>query len=117
MTRRSCCDPPTPCRRRWRCCPSARTARWSWSRTAARSATAASGRLRVAAAIGISGDVAHRADKLLAAGVDVLVLDTAHGHQERMLAALRTVRGLNPTVPVVAGNVVTAAGVDDLADA
>src|SRR5205823_5470610 len=45
------------------------------------------------------------------------VLDTAHGHQERMLAALRTVRGLNPSVPVVAGNVVTAAGVDDLADA
>ncbi|TMM36272.1 MAG: GuaB1 family IMP dehydrogenase-related protein [Actinobacteria bacterium] len=82
-----------------------------------RPATDAGGRLRVAAAIGISGDVAHRADKLLAAGVDVLVLDTAHGHQERMLAALRTVRGLNPSVPVVAGNVVTAAGVDDLADA
>src|SRR6059058_5591189 len=76
-----------------------------------RPATDAGGRLRVAAAIGISGDVAHRADKLLAAGVDVLVLDTAHGHQERMLAALRTVRGLNPSVPVVAGNVVTAAGV------
>jgi len=82
-----------------------------------RPATDAGGRLRVAAAIGISGDVAHRADKLLAAGVDVLVLDTAHGHQERMLVALRTVRGLNPSVPVVAGNVVTAAGVDDLADA
>ena len=82
-----------------------------------RPATDAGGRLRVAAAIGISGDVAHRADKLLAAGVDVLVLDTAHGHQERMLGALRTVRGLNPSVPVVAGNVVTAAGVDDLADA
>src|SRR5205823_13766763 len=82
-----------------------------------RPASAAGGRLRVAAAIGISGDVAHRADKLLAAGVDVLVLDAADGHQERMLAALRTVRGLNPSVPVVAGNVVTAAGVDDLADA
>jgi IMP dehydrogenase len=82
-----------------------------------RPATDAGGRLRVAAAIGISGDVAHRADKLLAAGVDVLVLDTAHGHQERMLAALRTVRALQPTVPVAAGNVVTAAGVDDLVDA
>src|SRR6266508_792549 len=82
-----------------------------------RPTTDAAGRLRVAAAIGISGDVAHRADKLLAAGVDVLVLDTAHGHQERMLTALRTVRRLNPTVPVVAGNVVTADGVEDLADA
>ncbi len=82
-----------------------------------RPTTDAAGRLGVAAAIGISGDVAHRADKLLAAGVDVLVLDTAHGHQERMLTALRTVRRLNPTVPVVAGNVVTADGVEDLADA
>jgi IMP dehydrogenase len=82
-----------------------------------RPATDAAGRLRVAAALGISGDVAHRADKLLAAGVDVLVLDTAHGHQERMLAALRTVRALQPSVPVAAGNVVTAQGVEDLMDA
>jgi IMP dehydrogenase len=82
-----------------------------------RPALDANGRLRVAAAIGITGDVAGRADKLLAAGVDVLVLDTAHGHQERMLAALRAVRSLNPQVPVVAGNVVTAAGVDDLVEA
>jgi IMP dehydrogenase len=82
-----------------------------------RPALDANGRLRVAAAIGITGDVAGRADKLLAAGVDVLVLDTAHGHQERMLAALRAVRSLSPQVPVVAGNVVTAAGVDDLVEA
>ncbi len=82
-----------------------------------RPATDASGRLRVGAALGISGDVAQRADKLLAAGVDVLVLDTAHGHQERMLAALRTVRRLGPSVPVVGGNVVTADGVEDLAEA
>ena len=47
-------------------------------------------------------------------GADVLVVDTAHGHQERMLEALRIVRGLDPQVPVVAGNVVTAAGVRDL---
>jgi IMP dehydrogenase len=80
-------------------------------------ATDASGRLRVAAAIGISGEVSNRADKLLAAGVDVLVLDTAHGHQERMIAAVRTVRALGPTVPLVAGNVVTAEGVIDLAEA
>jgi IMP dehydrogenase len=75
------------------------------------------GRLRVAAALGISGDVAGRADKLLAAGADVLVIDTAHGHQERMLAAVRAVRALRPAVPVVAGNVVTAEGVRDLVEA
>ena len=75
------------------------------------------GRLRIGAAVGISGDVAGRADKLLAAGADVLVVDTAHGHQERMLAALREVRGLDPAVPVVAGNVVTAEGVADLVEA
>lgn len=48
------------------------------------------GGLRIAAAIGITGDVVVRAKGLLEAGVDVLVLDTAHGHQERMLEALRT---------------------------
>ncbi|HWB36540.1 MAG TPA: GuaB1 family IMP dehydrogenase-related protein [Rugosimonospora sp.] len=72
------------------------------------------GRLRVAAALGITSDPAGRADKLLAAGADVLVVDTAHGHQERMLDALRAVRALAPGVPVVAGNVVTAEGVRDL---
>jgi IMP dehydrogenase len=82
-----------------------------------RPATDAQGRLRVAAAIGISGDVAGRADKLLAAGADILVLDTAHGHQERMINAIRTVRGLAPAVPVVAGNVVTATAVEDLTEA
>ncbi|HET6212967.1 MAG TPA: GuaB1 family IMP dehydrogenase-related protein [Micromonosporaceae bacterium] len=82
-----------------------------------RPAVDAAGRLRVGAAIGISGDVAGRADKLLAAGADVLVVDTAHGHQERMLAALRTVRALRHSTPVVAGNVVTADGVTDLVEA
>ena len=47
---------------------------------------------------------------LLDAGVDILVVDTAHGHQDKMIAALRAVRSLSPGVPVVAGNVVTAAG-------
>ncbi|HEX5595276.1 MAG TPA: GuaB1 family IMP dehydrogenase-related protein [Micromonosporaceae bacterium] len=74
-------------------------------------------RLRVAAAVGINGDVEGKAAALLAAGVDTLVVDTAHGHQERMLRALRTVRTLDPAVPVVAGNVVTAAGVRDLVEA
>jgi IMP dehydrogenase len=72
------------------------------------------GRLRVAGAMGISGDVETRAKGLLAAGVDVLVLDTAHGHQERMIDALRVVRALDPGVPIAAGNVVTADGVRDL---
>ncbi|WP_166353334.1 GuaB1 family IMP dehydrogenase-related protein [Phytoactinopolyspora limicola] len=74
-------------------------------------------RLRVAAALGISGDVTTKAKALLEAGVDVLVIDTAHGHQERMLEVLRAVRQLDPGVPVAAGNVTTAEGVSDLVDA
>ncbi|HLT10783.1 MAG TPA: GuaB1 family IMP dehydrogenase-related protein [Micromonosporaceae bacterium] len=72
------------------------------------------GRLRVGAAIGISGDPVPRADKLLSAGADVLVIDTAHGHQDRALEVVAAVRRLNPQVKVVAGNVVTAEGVSDL---
>ncbi len=75
------------------------------------------GRLRVGAAIGVNGDVAHKARRLLAIGVDCLVVDTAHGHQERMLEALAAVRAVGPDVPVVAGNVVAAEGVHDLAEA
>jgi len=75
------------------------------------------GRLRVGVAVGINGDVAAKARAALDAGADVLVVDTAHGHQERMLDALRVVRALRPGVPVVAGNVVTAAGVRDLVEA
>ncbi|MEO5992810.1 MAG: GuaB1 family IMP dehydrogenase-related protein [Arthrobacter sp.] len=74
----------------------------------------AHGRLKVAAAVGINGDVAGRAAELLAAGVDVLVLDTAHGHQQKMFDALAAVKGLNPGVPVVAGNVVTAEATREL---
>ncbi|MBI5161561.1 MAG: GuaB1 family IMP dehydrogenase-related protein [Micrococcales bacterium] len=77
----------------------------------------AGGRLRVAAAVGITGDVAARAQALAAAGVDVLVLDTAHGHQEGMLRALRAIRSLGLSIPVVAGNIVTAEGVRDLVEA
>ena len=74
-------------------------------------------RLRIGAAIGINGDVAGRAERLVSAGADVLVVDTAHGHQQRMLDAVRKVRALDPSVPVVAGNVVTAAAVEDLIEA
>jgi IMP dehydrogenase len=77
----------------------------------------ASGRLRVGAAVGVNGDVAAKAKLLLDAGVDILVVDTAHGHQEKMIAALRAVRALSPAVPVVAGNVVTTHGVADLVEA
>ncbi|MGI4894383.1 MAG: GuaB1 family IMP dehydrogenase-related protein, partial [Janthinobacterium lividum] len=72
------------------------------------------GQLRIAAAVGINGDVAGTAKALLAAGIDTIVVDTAHGHQEKMLEALAAVRGSDPQVPVVAGNVVTADGVRDL---
>jgi IMP dehydrogenase len=75
------------------------------------------GRLRVGAAVGINGDVRGKARALLDAGVDVLVVDTAHGHQRKMIEALGQVRAAAPDVPVVAGNVVTADGVQDLVDA
>ena len=62
-------------------------------------------RLRIAAAVGINGDVRAKAAALLEAEVDVLVVDTAHGHQRKMLDAVAAVRSLSPDVPVVAGNV------------
>src|SRR3954471_20055083 len=74
----------------------------------------ASGRLLTSAAVGINGDVAGKAEALLAHGVDVLVVDTAHGHQEKAVEAVRTVRAVAGTTPVVAGNVVTAEGTRDL---
>jgi IMP dehydrogenase len=75
------------------------------------------GRLRLAAAIGVNGDVAARTRRLLETGIDCLVVDTAHGHQERMIEALKAVRSVGVDVPVVAGNVVAADGVKDLVDA
>jgi IMP dehydrogenase len=74
-------------------------------------------RLRIGAALGINGDVSGKAKLLLDSGADLLVVDTAHGHQEKMLQALQAVRGISPSVPVIAGNVVTAAGVADLVEA
>ncbi len=82
-----------------------------------RPATDAHGRLIVAAAVGVNGDVAGKASALAAAGVDVLVVDTAHGHQAQMLRALREVAALDLGIPIAAGNVVTAEGVQDLTDA
>jgi IMP dehydrogenase len=80
------------------------------------------GRLRVAVAIGINADVAARARALVEVGADVLVLDTAHGHQDKMLEALRAARevvgpaGSTP-VRLVAGNVVTAEATRELIEA
>ena len=82
-----------------------------------RPAVDAYGRLRIAAAIGVNGDVAGKAAALLEAGIDTLVIDTAHGHQQRMFEALAAVRALNPGIPVAAGNVVSAAGTRDLINA
>jgi IMP dehydrogenase len=71
-------------------------------------------RLRIAAAVGVNGDVKAKAEGLIKAGVDVLVVDTAHGHQEKMIEALKLIRTLDLKIPIVAGNVVTAEGVRDL---
>ena len=65
----------------------------------------------------MNGDVKARAADLLEAGADCLVVDTAHGHQDRMVQALQAVRSLDPQVPVAAGNVVSADGVRELVDA
>lgn len=80
-------------------------------------ATDSAGGLRVAAAIGVNGDVAAKTTAVLEAGVDMLVMDTAHGHQDKMVAALKAVRTVNSEVPVAAGNVVTAEGTRDLINA
>jgi IMP dehydrogenase len=74
-------------------------------------------RLLVAAAVGINGDPAVKAKALLSYGADVLVIDTAHGHQTRALRAIEEVRAMAPGVSIVAGNVVTAQGTRDLINA
>ncbi len=68
------------------------------------------GRLRVAAAIGAGGDYLDRARALIQAGVDVIIIDTAHGHSEGVLAATAKVRDAFPDVQLIAGNVATKAG-------
>lgn len=57
-----------------------------------------------------------KAKQLLDAGADTIVVDTAHGHQESMISAIKAVRGLDPQVPIVAGNIVAAEGVRDLVE-
>ncbi|BDB42563.1 GuaB1 family IMP dehydrogenase-related protein [Mycobacterium kiyosense] len=74
-------------------------------------------RLRIGAAVGINGDAASKAQALAEAGVDVLVIDTAHGHQVKTLEAISAIAALDLGVPLVAGNVVSAQGTRDLIEA
>ena len=72
------------------------------------------GRLRVGAAVGIAADTIERAEALVAAHVDVLVLDSAHGHSQNVIDMARKVRRAFPSTDLIAGNVATAAGTEAL---
>jgi len=75
------------------------------------------GEFLTSVAVGINGDPAARAKELVALGVDVLVIDTAHGHQASMIRAIEAVRRATPNTTLVAGNVVTREGTRDLINA
>lgn len=77
----------------------------------------AQGRLRAAAAISVGADAIERAERLIAAGVDLLVVDTAHGHSQRVLDAVTQVKKMSNSVRILAGNVATAEGTKALIDA
>ncbi len=77
----------------------------------------AQGHFLTSVAVGINGDPAERAKALVALGVDVLVIDTAHGHQQRMIRAIESVRAVVGNTTIVAGNVVTRDGTKDLINA
>ena len=72
------------------------------------------GRLLCGAAIGITGDVLERAGALIEAQVDVLVLDSAHGHSKNIMECLKKVKAAYPDIPVIAGNIATAEAAEDL---
>ena len=74
------------------------------------------GRLRVAAAIGATGDYRERADELVKARVDCLVIDTAHGHSSRVIEAVKDIKKRHPETDLIAGNVGTTAGAQELID-
>ncbi len=75
------------------------------------------GRLRCGAAIGVTSDVLERAEALLSAGADVLVLDSAHGHSRGILECVRKIKAAFPHVQLIAGNVATASGTRALIEA
>ncbi len=81
------------------------------------SARDAGGRLLCGAAIGTTADVLERAAELIKAQADVLVLDSAHGHSHNILNCLRKVKAAYPTMPVIAGNIATAAAAEALIEA
>ncbi|MBI4642840.1 MAG: IMP dehydrogenase [Deltaproteobacteria bacterium] len=72
------------------------------------------GRLRVGAAVGVGPDREARLDALLKAGVDVIVIDTAHGHSQRVIQAVKATKREFPQAELIAGNVATAGGAEDL---
>jgi IMP dehydrogenase len=72
------------------------------------------GRLRVGAALGVAGEFLERAEELVAAKVDALVVDTAHGHSSRVMEVVRILRNRFPEIDLIAGNVATFAGACDL---
>ncbi|MBS1688872.1 MAG: IMP dehydrogenase [Bacteroidetes bacterium] len=75
------------------------------------------GRLLVGAAVGITADTLERVEALKQAGVDVITLDSAHGHSKGVIDMVRTVKKAYKTLPLIGGNVATAAGAKALADA
>jgi IMP dehydrogenase len=75
------------------------------------------GRLLVAAAVGVSKDVKERAAALVEAGIDLIVVDSAHGHHINILNTVRMLREAYPTLPICAGNVATGAATKDLIEA
>ncbi|MFP4226843.1 MAG: IMP dehydrogenase, partial [Desulfobacterales bacterium] len=75
------------------------------------------GRLRVGAAIGVGQDMEARAEALIQAGADVIVIDTSHGHSANVINALKILKGNFPDVDLVAGNVGTGKGAEDLINA
>jgi len=75
------------------------------------------GRLRVGAALGVGPDTPERVAALVKEGVDVLVVDSAHGHSRNVLNTVRMIKGDFPKIQVIAGNVATAEGAEDLVEA
>jgi len=75
------------------------------------------GRLRVAAAVGVTADTLERVDAIVTAGVDAIVIDTAHGHTQGVVDKLKAVKAKHPSLEVIVGNIATAEAAKFLADA
>lgn len=75
------------------------------------------GRLRCGAAVGISGNMMERVDALVKAGVDVITIDSAHGHSKNVINAVKTIRAKYPRLDIIAGNIVTKEAAKDLVEA